>query len=89
MFFPNNIELISYKEKKKHYLWMCELQQWIRNIYNIDIMIISNTLGYEYIIHYRYPLKAVRNRDFFQTYEETLQTGLIKVIKLIKDTDEN
>ena len=89
MFFPSNILLVSYKEKKKHFLWMCEFQQWIRNTFNIDIVIIPNTLGYEYVIYYRYPPKAERNRDFFQTYEETLQVALIKVIKLIRDEDNS
>ena len=89
MFFPSNILLVSYKEKKKHFLWMCEFQQWIRNTFNIDIVIIPNTLGYEYVIYYRYPPKAERNRDFFQTYEETLQVALVKVIKLIRDEDNS
>lgn len=85
MFFPSNILLVSYKEKKKHFLWMCEFQQWIRNTFNIDIVIIPNILGYEYVIYYKYPPKAERNRDFFETYEEALETGLVRLIKLIKD----
>ena len=89
MFFPSNILLVSYKEKKKHFLWMCEFQQWIRNTFNIDIVIVPNTLGYEYVIYYRYPPKVERNRDFFQTYEETLQVALVKVIKLIRDEDNS
>ena len=68
---------------------MCEFQQWIRNTFNIDIVIIPNTLGYEYVIYYRYLPKAERNKDFFQTYEETLQVALIKVIKLIRDEDNS
>lgn len=89
MFFPSGILLVSYKEKEKHFLWMCEFQQWIRNTFNIDIVIIPNTLGYEYVIYYRYPPKAERNKDFFQTYEGALQVALVKVIKLIRDEDNS
>ena len=89
MFFPSNIELVSYKEKRKHYLWMCELQQYIRKTYSIDIVIIPNVIRYEYVIYYKYPLKAERNIYFFETYEEALQVALIKVIKLIRDEDNS
>lgn len=85
MFFPSSVMWISYKEKRKHYLWMCELQQYIRKTYNIDVVIIPNVIGYEYVIYYKYPPKAERNRDFFETYEEALETGLVRLIKLIKD----
>ena len=85
MFFPSNIELVSYKEKRKHYLWMCELQQYIRKTYGIDIVIIPNVIRYEYVIYYKYPLKAERNIYFFETYEEALETALVRLIKLIKD----
>jgi len=66
------------------YLWMCELQKWLREVHNIDIIITSNLLGYGYLLYNRYPPKNITNSNTYQTYEQALEEGLQTALNLIK-----
>lgn len=71
-------------ESIRYYVWMCELQKWLREKYNIDIIITSAILGYGYLIYNRYPPKNIANNKVFQFYEEALEEGLKEGLKLIE-----
>lgn len=60
------------------------LQKWLREKYNLDIIITSNLLGYGYLIYQRYPSKNITNLNVYQTYEEALEVALIECLNLIE-----
>jgi len=68
-------------EKLLYYLWLCELQKWIREVHEIHINIDrSYERGfylYEYFIDKNY-------QEFgFKTYEEALEEGLLTALNLL------
>ena len=72
-----------------YYLWMCELQQWLREKYEIIIVILPFTLEnrditYEYT---NYSNKVEEELDHgdgpFDTYEVALEAALISALKLL------
>lgn len=75
-------------EEEYFYLWMCELQQWLRNMYQIKVFIFDGGKGYfEYLwsISYQPHGKLFREEDSdktYSTYEESLYYGLIKALTL-------
>lgn len=73
----------SQNEELRYCLWMCELQKWVRDIHNIDVVIIPNEIGYEYFIYNRYPPMKFVGREVFQHYEKALEAGIIEALKLI------
>ena len=60
------------------------LQQWLREVHNIDIIVTSNLMGYGYLIYQRYPPKNITNNLVFEKYEQALEAGILETIKLIK-----
>lgn len=90
----------STKENLRYLFWMTELQQWLREVYNINVE--SNYLPN--ISKYRslYKPMNIKASDFktakdwynavdkyygktnYDTYEEALESGLLEALKLIK-----
>lgn len=72
-----------------YYLWMCELQKWLRDKHNIDVQapcIRFNSLkvkGYQYAITSDNYQQFTQEGDY-NTYEQALEQGLIEGLKLIK-----
>lgn len=86
-FCPKNLT-IGWKEDP--YLWMCELQRWLREVYKIHI-----ELSYELYMKWFYmivkaPYKesddiiSYSNDEGFETYEIALEKALYESLKLIK-----
>jgi hypothetical protein len=67
-------------DPKTELLELVLLQKWIREEFNIDIIITSQLIGYGYMIYHRYPPKNVTNKLIFQTYEEGLKEGIREVL---------
>lgn len=70
-----------------YYLWMCELQEWLREKYDINIGIeyYNSTKTYQYtIIHYHEKWDFYKGIIYYNTYEKALQKGLLEALKLIK-----
>lgn len=65
-----------------------QLQKWIREKFNLDIIVTSNEIGYGYLIYQRYPPKNITNKFFSQTYEESLEEGLKEALGIIKSVKE-
>lgn len=88
-FIPKNLS-ISWKED--YYLWMCELQQWLREVHNIYVVCNLFITDLEqkgadyYLFCYDLNNKSVIEDfiDNFVSYEEALETGLLEALKLIK-----
>ena len=92
-FFQNTreYELVSFKENK------CipaptqtQLQTWLREVHNIYLTIVTvGDSGYE-LRYWYYSILGVDCKDGqhginrFQTYEEALEAGLLKALKLVK-----
>lgn len=66
------------------------LQKWLRDEYDIQIIVISNSLGH-YFVDYRYGDQRIDNEqdlvllsgEISDSYEEALEKGLYKSLKLI------
>jgi hypothetical protein len=79
----------KYTEKDFYYLWLCELQKWLKDKHNIHISIDWNidlkgnycfmidTLD-KFCIYDGY-----KNQNYFNTYEECLEFALEKALNLI------
>ncbi len=105
--FKSNIKLIhgNYKpvdggevSNLLYYLWLCELQKWLRENYEIhvEIKLTDDTLCF----HYEYVLVTSNDRYYndedmidwakrhwsnkkYDTYEKALEEGLLESLKLI------
>ena len=68
------------------YLWMCELQKWLREKHNIHVFIHYNTLTEKHRIEYITHIdKEIENEySEFITHEQALEQALIEGLKLIK-----
>lgn len=65
------------------YLYLCDLQEWLRSKYNLNIdIILIDCFNYDYYI----VEKDICNNlgDPFETYQEALQEGIKESLKLIK-----
>lgn len=65
------------------YLYLCDLQEWLRSKHNLTMDVIStNLLEYDYYIEQNDIAKS--NKHSFYTYQEALQEGIKESLKLIK-----
>ena len=80
-------------ESDYKYLWMCELQKWLREVHNIHIEVNVNILREWYFTAYDLSAKRCseipeiyeKGKDFKSTtYEGALGKGLLESLKLIK-----
>lgn len=71
------------------FLWLCELQNWLKNTHNIILVIApiyeDNTHSK---IKFWYYIQGIDDESddevFYNTWEEALEEGLIESIKLLK-----
>jgi hypothetical protein len=73
-----------------YYLWLCELQKWLRDVHHVHIGISINQFGYGYM----YSVIDVQKSKVLKyltggpsnkyTYEGALEAGLIEALTLIK-----
>jgi hypothetical protein len=82
-FTPENLS-ISWKDNNG-YLWMCELQKWLREVHAIHIEVLwIDTLSDIYAYHISTTNNTTRPvSEFFHSYEEALEQGLQKALNLI------
>lgn len=80
----------SYKEDLRYYLWMCELQKWLREIHLFHIEIFlgydEDNIWYDYSLYkiaMNYEYKPLASSSNGETYEKCLQKGLLQALKLI------
>ena len=77
------------------YLFLCEIQKWLREVHKIDIMILpwedteNNTVSYQYFIlnnfdEEKYDDSYVEEKNY-DTYEKSLEIGLQEALKLINN----
>jgi hypothetical protein len=90
--FLSRDKLIKYN-KTYFYLWMCELQKWLRDKHNLHIAIEFTYSGY--IISKMekftendtfissFPLRENDRLVYFKTYELALERGLQELLNLI------
>lgn len=84
--------ILILKSKEHYYLWMCELQKWLREIHNIHVCVDISLLKEWYVNIYNIQNKPsefeqtyeLLNEINFKTYEEALEQGLYQALKLIK-----
>lgn len=79
----------SSNEDMRYYLWLCQIQKWMREEYEMWV----------YVIPYRYRdakrIKWTNNIDireniFFDLFEEALESGIYKILTiLIKNNGRN
>lgn len=73
----------------KYYLWMCRLQQWLRDKHECIIVILpflleDESLTYEYTNYSNHIQEELDHGDGpFDTYEIALEAALISAVKLI------
>ena len=79
-FIPKNLS-ISWKTDS--YLWMCELQKWLREVHNIKL-VIDYHIGNEKYLYRIIKQRHIDNTSLFETYEKALEKALQKALKLIK-----
>lgn len=81
-FIPQNLS-ISWKTDS--YLWMCELQKWLREKHRCEINVryyCTDGSGYAFDLFPKNSLEVIHFYDF-KTYEEALEKALIESLKLI------
>lgn len=81
----------EYRKKLNEYLWMCELQQWLRDKHLLHI-VISPSFGYvicrlESIYGGKETptTQPLPTQQGFNSYELALETGLLEALKLTPD----
>lgn len=82
-----DVELTNHTELI-YYLWLCELQKWLRGKHNIHVEVNSwsNSDGFEYSGKYqnKHYCSWVVVTNSWETYEQALEPILIKGLKQIK-----
>jgi hypothetical protein len=63
------------------YLWMCELQKWIRDNHKINLICVPNSF-FPTVWNYSIEEKTIFSDNW--TYEQSLKEGLLKSLKEIK-----
>ena len=65
------------------YLWMCELQKYLRDEYIIFVYLRRVTDSRIKEQGWRYAIMSVNNFTYHDTYEQALEQSLIEAIKII------
>lgn len=68
------------------YLWMCELQKWLREVHKIVLLIhqYDDNKKYSYLIDEEFIYEFGTRNPNYNIYEEALEIGLQEALKLIK-----
>lgn len=82
-------------EQVLYYLWLCELQKWLREVHKIDIMIMPWEEEPGCIVTYQYHVLSDHSdekyddkyilENNYDTYEKSLEIGLQESLKLINN----
>ena len=78
----------KYSNKDFYYLWMCELQKWLREVHNTYIAIIpgfGDKIWYTYQIHADNGNAFIDVEDSWDTYESALEESLKQGLLLINN----
>lgn len=86
-FIPENLS-IGWKENP--YLWLCELQKWLREKHEQDVFVVKSGNNY-YTVNNSAKLTLSTIADlmenlnwkYYKTYEEALEIGLQEALKLM------
>ncbi len=86
-------------DKLLYYLWMCELQKWLREVHNIEVLIsrippeavlADKNKGKNILKNYNCYIwnlnsnpRIANNGTFLDIYEEALEIGLYQALLLI------
>ena len=66
------------------YLWMCELQKWLREVHNIHITVTSiSQESWQYHIQKPKDKLGDNYNEDYENYEEALEDGLYQALLLI------
>lgn len=88
------IQITAYRQHKSKDKCLAStqslLQKWLREVHKIDVIAISvRFTGYIEIGYWTYAIKSIqpvgKQKYKFDTYEEALEQGLLKSLKLIKN----
>ena len=66
-----------------YYLWMCELQKWLREEHSIDVLVDKGFLSNKYSYEVLYKNDMLDSEYIFKTLEKALEIGLYEALKLI------
>lgn len=69
-------------DKLLYYLWLCELQKWLREKFMIIPEVNAKWYNYK-ISGYSLKVKNTYYKEHYNTYEKALENGLQEVLKLI------
>lgn len=70
-------------ESIRYYIWMCELQKWLREKHEIYLAVLSNNENaHRYV--FGEGINSKRYATWYKTYEEALEEGLKQGLMLIK-----
>ena len=72
----------KYSKKDFYYLWMCELQKWLRETYQINILICPSKLGYWWQIYDEKEEDSIDDTTdtYYKIYEKALEKVLLKIL---------
>lgn len=86
----------SSNEDMRYYLWLCQLQKWVREFYNWNIIIFNDdgdleykNLRYNYELRYILPSFKVKDKksicgDYMcSTYNEALESGIYQILTIL------
>lgn len=87
---PNTPEIIKNAQGLEDYLWMCELQKWLRDMHKINIVALPYTASIEdRSIVYIWMISGMKSstavkKEHYKLFEDALESGLQEALKLIK-----
>lgn len=99
-FLHNEPYKYNTKENLRYYLWLCELQKWLREKHKIFIM-INDSNGVLEQEHFRFQISELHKHNVYKmscsafnfgnkkegnytTYEEALEKAIFEALELIK-----
>ena len=73
--------------KEYYYLWLCELQKWLREEYRISVSIETGWFGGDFIyeIFIWHDFRDEMIKECFKIYEEALEFGLNLALNLLNN----
>ena len=80
----------QYTNKDFYYLWMCELQKWLRTDWNIILLVHYSYFGTDQDPELYYYSVIDNNRklqegSYYMEYEKALEKGLQEILRTLPD----
>lgn len=75
-----------------YYLWLCELQKWLREKHNIIVYlspVLPDVKEWGILIFQVKSIESLDDFRFYKTYKLALEKGLQKALKLIENGTKN